>query len=236
MGAAEVGSDRTGSEEARPSSSVDAGAGIAIPDVTQDGPERTRDAIASVDATASVDAIAPEAASDAPSTPGDAYPATCFDTVKNGDETDIDCGGSCPGCGPHGFCASDSDCGRTALGCYVPSGGCFCQYLSHECVGDHCEDFRLDGDETGVDCGGSLCVPCVEGTACKVDGDCLSKACDAVMLVCIADQCADHQLDGMESDVDCGGGSCGRCPVGKKCFVNIDCEPGHACSAEHVCI
>jgi hypothetical protein len=236
MDTGDVGSDRTVIEEASPSSGVDASADIAAADVTQDSAEPQRDAIASQDATTSQDATAAEGATDAPSPPGDAYPATCFDTLKNGDETDIDCGGSCPGCGPHGFCASDSDCSATALGCYVPSGGCFCQYLSHECVGDHCEDFRLDGDETGVDCGGSLCIPCVDGTACKVDRDCISKACDAVALVCIADQCLDHQLDGMESDVDCGGETCARCAVGKKCVVNSDCEPGRACSAAHVCI
>jgi hypothetical protein len=107
--------------------------------------------------------------------------------------------------------------------------------LSHECVGSHCEDFRRDGDETGTDCGGSLCIRCAVGVACIVDNDCVSKACDALSNVCVADSCTDHRLDGTETDVDCGG-SCGRCAPGKGCFINIDCQPGYLCGPAHVCI
>lgn len=41
----------------------------------------------------------------------DAAPAaTCTDAVQNGGETDIDCGGNCPGCALGQGCASTSDC------------------------------------------------------------------------------------------------------------------------------
>jgi hypothetical protein len=37
--------------------------------------------------------------------------ATCSDGVRNGDETDVDCGGTvCPGCANGGSCQSDGDC------------------------------------------------------------------------------------------------------------------------------
>jgi hypothetical protein len=216
------------SEAASPGSSVEAGGEVVASDEVQEAQPGPGDAAGIEGAS---DAAALEAASDAP----DARPAHCFDGIKDGDETDIDCGGSCAGCGPHGFCASNSDCSATAPGCIVPAGGCFCQSLSNECVEDHCEDFRLDGDETGVDCGGSLCLRCANGTACRVDSDCASMACDAITLVCIGDQCADHRLDGMESDVDCGGGTCARCAPGKVCNINIDCQPGYLCLATHVC-
>lgn len=39
---------------------------------------------------------------------------TCNDNLKNGDETDVDCGGSCEaGCGPGKECIEDSDCQET---------------------------------------------------------------------------------------------------------------------------
>jgi alpha-tubulin suppressor-like RCC1 family protein len=34
----------------------------------------------------------------------------CADGVRNGSETDVDCGGSCPKCGPGRACSQDSDC------------------------------------------------------------------------------------------------------------------------------
>jgi hypothetical protein len=37
-------------------------------------------------------------------------PPNCSDGIKNADETDIDCGGSCPRCGNGKICASFTDC------------------------------------------------------------------------------------------------------------------------------
>ena len=34
----------------------------------------------------------------------------CSDQMKNGDETDVDCGGSCAACADGGVCAMGSDC------------------------------------------------------------------------------------------------------------------------------
>lgn len=45
--------------------------------------------------------------------------------------------------------------------------------------------------------------------------------------------CMDSAQDGTETDVDCGGGECPKCALGKKCLVSADCETG-AC-ADGVC-
>lgn len=37
-------------------------------------------------------------------------PANCTDSELNGDETDVDCGGSCPGCDFGQMCADNNDC------------------------------------------------------------------------------------------------------------------------------
>jgi len=72
---------------------------------------------------------------------------TCDDSLKNGDEEDVDCGG--PTCGP---CADGQ-------GCLSPSD---CQSnvcISGKCQAPTCFDGKKNGAETGIDCGGP-CGPC----------------------------------------------------------------------------
>lgn len=45
-----------------------------------------------------------------------------------------------------------------------------------------------------------------------------------------SDTCGNKKRDGFETDVDCGGGSCGACAKGKACSVNSDCAVGY-CNA-----
>ena len=66
----------------------------------------------------------------------------CDDGLENGDETDEDCGGSCPDCGDGLGCDTFLDC---------LSGVC----SSGECQAPTCFDGVRNGDETGVDSGGS---------------------------------------------------------------------------------
>ncbi len=73
--------------------------------------------------------------------------ALCTDKVQNGDETDIDCGGSCPKCTPGKGCKSPSDCGSGV-----------CTNLS-TCAAATCNDKVQNGSETDVDCGGT-CPSC----------------------------------------------------------------------------
>ena len=89
---------------------------------------------------------------------------TCLDTVRNGDETGVDCGGSCTGCDTGGGCNAGADC---------LSGVC----LNGACQAAACDDQVRNGDETDVDCGGS-CGGCDDGLLCAVDADCSGGRCE----------------------------------------------------------
>jgi len=138
--------------------------------------------------------------------------------------TDVACGGACPPCVNGKKCLLDSDCSSFA-----------CDASSLTCITPQCQDHRQDGVETDADCGGGVCPACVLGKACIVDTDCGSLACDALKLTCISSPCADHRLDGYETDIDCGGGGCPACNVGQGCLSNFDCVSGHFCNSGHVC-
>ena len=91
--------------------------------------------------------------------------AQCNDSVQNGTETDVDCGGSgtCNRCGVNKKCIINSDC---------KSQSC----LSNHCAAS-CTDQEKDGAETDIDCGGGTCPPCTSNKACDVDADCQSGKC-----------------------------------------------------------
>lgn len=73
---------------------------------------------------------------------------TCTDGIKNGSETDVDCGGSCVAkCQNGKACGASTDCVSNLC-----SGG-ICQ------AAPTCTDGVKNGTETGVDCGGS-CPAC----------------------------------------------------------------------------
>jgi len=65
--------------------------------------------------------------------------ATCQDGIRNGSETGVDCGGSCPRCATGETCASRNDC-ASAL-----------------CVGATCQQCAAAAD-CGVDSAGSMCA------------------------------------------------------------------------------
>jgi hypothetical protein len=146
---------------------------------------------------------------------------SCSDDFKDGDETDIDCGGSCPDCALTRDCKSDLDCKSGSCDALVP----------HRCLAQHCEDHHKNADETDADCGGS-CVQCGDGRFCKADADCESGVCDQGRGgLCLSKGCLNQQLDGSETDLDCGGGICNGCALGKKCFLSYDCA-SVACDAD----
>jgi hypothetical protein len=132
--------------------------------------------------------------------------------------TDLDCGGACAPCELGKRCHVDADCKSYA-----------CDAASATCIQSQCLDHVQDGNETDLDCGGGICAGCELGQRCLLDQDCKSQACDTVTSKCISDGCADHRTDGAETDVDCGGGACPACEVGKRCKFNGDCPAGHVC-------
>ena len=90
---------------------------------------------------------------------------SCSDQVKNGDETDVDCGGLiCDACGENSGCGVDTDC---------VSGVC----TANVCQPATCSDGVVNQDETDVDCGGEICEACDSNRVCADDDDCESGIC-----------------------------------------------------------
>ncbi|MBV72402.1 MAG: hypothetical protein CMH52_13845, partial [Myxococcales bacterium] len=89
----------------------------------------------------------------------------CTNGQRNGTETDIDCGGVCPGCDLGQLCLLGSDCSST----FCENGRC--------ANAPDCNDGVANGAESDVDCGGATCGPCDDGSVCASDDDCLSDRC-----------------------------------------------------------
>jgi hypothetical protein len=88
----------------------------------------------------------------------------CDDRVKNGDESAVDCGGSCAPCAAGLACTRDGEC---------LSGTCSAGF----CGAPTCSDGRRDGFEIDVDCGPG-CALCGVGKQCFDDRDCISGTCN----------------------------------------------------------
>jgi Beta-propeller repeat len=110
-------------------------------------------------------------------------PAHCGNKIKDGNETQIDCGGSCgtncpavcqnlPANGQIGRCTTDCPCAAgfgdcdtnaqcaTGNSCVLDIGGFYgFAYGTDMCIATTCTSGTQNGDETGIDCGGS-CKPC----------------------------------------------------------------------------
>jgi hypothetical protein len=162
---------------------------------------------------------------------------TCVDGQRNGTETDIDCGGAT--CVTQGrTCAGGAAC---MAGTDCASGTC----TNNVCtVTATCTDGIRNGTETGIDCGGAVCVAqgrrCANGLGCAAGTDCTSTFCDATNVCATAPSCTDAVRNGNETDIDCGGATCvaqGRtCALTKACVANTDCASAvcfnNVCSVE----
>jgi formylglycine-generating enzyme required for sulfatase activity len=114
------------------------------------------------------------------------------DGIKNGDETDVDCGGSrAPKCADGKACEVGGDCTNaicTAKKCASPSP----------------TDGVKNGDETDVDCGGSKAPKCATAKTCAVHADCASDGCSYEKKCVEMKGCAGHF----------GGDTCGEGETG----------------------
>lgn len=130
--------------------------------------------------------------------------AACFDGVRNGDETDVDCGGpSCTGCAPGAHCNGSDDC---------QSGECGGPLGNDRCEALHCGNHVQDLDESDVDCGGLDCDGCEEGQLCQQAADCYTQYClDGVC----GQRCRDS--DDCGSRGACVDGSCVYCADSDEC-------------------
>ena len=105
---------------------------------------------------------------------------SCTDGVKNQDETDIDCGGSCPKCRDNKHCDVDDDC--SSGDCDIASGKCKPE--------DKCQNGVWDqSTEAYIDCGGPCPDKCLEGDNCFTDNDCLQS------LECKSNACTPRPAD-----------------------------------------
>lgn len=97
----------------------------------------------------------------------------CDDLLRNGEESDVDCGGTCGPCSIGRSCDSSPDC---------TNGNC----VSGRCAPLPCENGVLDtaNGETDIDCGGSACRKCAGGRHCEVAGDCFNGQCVAGAKTC----------------------------------------------------
>ncbi|MBB88505.1 MAG: hypothetical protein CMP06_14605 [Xanthomonadales bacterium] len=140
-------------------------------------------------------------------------PPTCSDGVENGDETDIDCGGSsCAACDDGEGCLVSNDC--VSLVC---DGG------TNTCSAPTCSDGVENQDETDSDCGGSCGATCDTGEGCTDAGDCISTVCDGGTNTCAAPTCSDGVQNQGETDTDCGGPCGATCDTGETCNGAGDC-------------
>jgi hypothetical protein len=133
--------------------------------------------------------------------------------VKDGDETDIDCGGTkAPACPDLKACLVAQDCTSSVCKagiCQVPSP----------------TDGVKNGDETGLDCGGAKAPKCPVGAGCLSDNDCDKVRCDTVQKKCKPPTHDDGLTNLDETGIDCGGptASVTRCPPGQGCAAVTDC-------------
>ncbi|MDB4303658.1 hypothetical protein N9934_02590, partial [Desulfosarcina sp.] len=62
------------------------------------------------------------------------------------------------------------------------------------------------------------CAYCGDGV-CNSDENCTSCSSDCTC----GDTCSNNKKDGLETDVNCGGGACSACAIGKSCSLDGDC-------------
>jgi hypothetical protein len=143
-------------------------------------------------------------------TSGKCAAATCSDGVKNGDETDTDCGGSCANkCPVTKHCGASADC------------------LSSACVSGTCTGVCSPGLKTCSGNGVATCnssgqydtpVACTSGTQ-----SCQSGACTA---------CASGTANCDSNAADCETNLNSNATCGKSCGATVACGTGQQCSNE----
>lgn len=150
---------------------------------------------------------------------------SCANGMKDGDETDVDCGGECATCLPGGPCKK---CGL----------GQTCVDDPSNCDGLSCVDHVCCENACGADC--KTCEP---GTGKCIDvATGLTDVCDAPKVCtagagCKARAGATCSANNDCMSNDCSGGMlvCSKSDVGEPCIDNTDCVSGKICNANKVC-
>jgi len=137
---------------------------------------------------------------------------SCADGQQNGDESDVDCGGSCTPCEDFLQCNDSGDCASQAC------------HFKGLCVPASCVDGVFDPQtERYLDCG-LLCGPtCGLGFPCIETPDCFEGTCQDTNSCQLDPHCDNNNFDPGESDLDCGQECGATCKPGQICFENNDC-------------
>lgn len=176
--------------------------------------------------------------------------ASCGDGVVNGDETDVDCGGSCGPCDDGQGCAAPDDCTSevcTDGTCQAPRCG---DGVVHE--GEACDEGgptdTCTAECTPAECGNGViegaeaCDDTTESATCN--DNCTLAACgDAVLNVTAGETC-DDGAESATCNADCTAAACGdgivneaaseTCDdIGETKTCNVDCTTA-ACGDEVV--
>lgn len=132
-------------------------------------------------------------------------PPNCYDGIRNNGELLVDCGGPC------------EECDHCINGIWEPWLGEICADCGGECPAcPQCRNCVQDGDEVGIDCGGTFCGSCADlcddgipnGLEELVDCGGVCEACPT---------CIDDVMNGDEIGVDCGGTECPPCTTDGNC-------------------
>jgi hypothetical protein len=123
---------------------------------------------------------------------------TPTDGRKNGDESDVDCGGKstgAPPCGTDKKCNGPDDCESKVCS------------PDKKCAAATATDGVQNGDETDVDCGGTTTTApkCATGKGCAKHEDCVSDGCDEKKKCSLGRSCT--QVNGGQT---CGTGEVGE--------------------------
>jgi hypothetical protein len=112
-------------------------------------------------------------------------------------------------------CKTIGDCQGQNTTCKPQS----CNPVSHMCENQN--------EVKGKACteGGKVCDGMGNCVECNADTDCTTAAKPVCANnTCVAPACNDTKLNGMETDLDCGGPVCAPCINGKKCVKPSDCQ------------
>ena len=132
------------------------------------------------------------------STPSPVGSGSCGDGALNGDETDVDCGGSCEPCSVTGaVCLVDSDC--------TSRNGCLLFGITGICVQDVCTANDLSNCPDGtLLCDTMLgCRECVTNDDCDGDSECFIGMCGTSPPSYVCDSAND-----CDSGYQCQSGTC----------------------------
>ncbi len=154
---------------------------------------------------------------------------SCADGVLNGDETDVDCGGTCAPCANTDDCLVASDCASGFCNANVcsPCGG------DQDCAANEFCDPSVNGG-TCVDdlTGGAPCNDAAEcGTGFCVDGFCCDTLCDGLCDACSAalkgsgsDGTCEPIASGSDPNDECGSANPSTCGQTGSCDGASACE------------